>query len=51
MPSGATDWLLELCGDGLTGFMPSAMPDAVWALNAMYEHEQGPHEVSYDEYH
>ncbi|MEU5666218.1 hypothetical protein [Streptomyces longwoodensis] len=45
--SGATDWLLELCGDGLTGFMPPAMPDAVWVLNAMYE--QGPTEVSYDE--
>ncbi|GAA3503340.1 hypothetical protein GCM10019016_104500 [Streptomyces prasinosporus] len=27
------------------------MPDAVWVLNAMYEHEQGPTEVSYDEYH
>jgi hypothetical protein len=41
-PSGATDWLRELCGDGLTGFMPPAMPDAVWVLNAMYEREQGP---------
>ncbi|WP_405983287.1 hypothetical protein [Streptomyces sp. NBC_00872] len=49
-PSGATDWLLELCGDGLTGFMPPAMPDAVWVLNAMYEHEQGPGEASYHEY-
>ncbi|MFD8694347.1 hypothetical protein [Kitasatospora purpeofusca] len=38
-PGGATDWLFELCGDGLTGFMPPAMPDAAWVLNAMYEHE------------
>ncbi|MFG2492430.1 hypothetical protein ACGFSD_15455 [Streptomyces caniferus] len=50
-PSGSTDWLLELCGDGLTGFMPSAMPDAVWVLNAMYEHERGPAGTSYHEYH
>lgn len=50
-PSGATDWLLELCGDGITGFMPPAMPDAVWVLNAMYEHEQGPADVSYHEHH
>jgi hypothetical protein len=34
-PSGATDWLLELCGDGITGFMPPAMPDAVWVFNAI----------------
>jgi hypothetical protein len=27
------------------------MPDAVWVLNAMYEHEQGPADVSYHEYH
>lgn len=51
VPSGATDWLLELCGDGITGFMPPALPDAVWVLNAMYEHEQGPADVSYHEYH
>ncbi|MGC5395897.1 hypothetical protein ACPXCP_09085 [Streptomyces sp. DT20] len=51
VPPAATDWLLELCGDGLTGFMPPAMPDGVWVLNAMYEHEQGPTEVSYDEHH
>ncbi|MFC4979611.1 hypothetical protein [Streptomyces atroolivaceus] len=51
VPSGATDWLLDLCGDGPTGFMPPAMPDAVWVLNAMYEHEHGPVDVSYDEYH
>ncbi|MCT2589507.1 hypothetical protein LHJ74_06145 [Streptomyces sp. N2-109] len=50
-PSGTTDWLLELCGDGLTGFMPPAMPDAAWVLNAMYEHEHGPTEVSHHEYH
>jgi hypothetical protein len=29
VPSEATGWLLELCGDGITGFMPPAMPDAV----------------------
>lgn len=51
VPSEATDWLLELCGDGVTGFMPPAMPDAVWVLNAMYEHERGPADVSYHEYH
>ncbi|PIM66974.1 hypothetical protein CTU88_38815 [Streptomyces sp. JV178] len=45
VPSAATDWLRELCGDGPTGFMPTAMPDAVWVLNAMHEHDQGPHEV------
>ncbi|MFF1339635.1 hypothetical protein ACFVYT_17280 [Streptomyces sp. NPDC058290] len=50
VPSDATDWLLELCGDGVTGFMPPAMPDSAWVLNAMYEHEQGPAEVSYHEY-
>lgn len=50
-PCNSTDWLLELCGDGVTGFMPPAMPDAVWVLNAMYEHEQGPTDVSYHEYH
>ncbi|MFD5616984.1 hypothetical protein [Streptomyces yangpuensis] len=49
-PSDTTDWLLELCGDGLTGFMPPAMPDAVWVLNAMHEHEAGPADVSYHEY-
>ncbi|MEU1286660.1 hypothetical protein [Kitasatospora sp. NPDC005856] len=49
-PSAATGWLRELCGDGLTGFMPPAMPDAVWVLNAMYEHEQGPTDVSHHEY-
>ncbi|MFH8804600.1 hypothetical protein ACH4F6_34420 [Streptomyces sp. NPDC017936] len=49
VPAGAADWLLELCGDGLTGFMPPAMPDAVWVLNAMYE--QGPPDVSSHEHH
>lgn len=48
--SDATDWLLELCGDGVTGFMPPAMPDSVWVLNAMYEHERGAAGVSYHEY-
>ncbi|MEV7420810.1 hypothetical protein [Streptomyces sp. NPDC089919] len=50
VPAGATDWLLELCGDGLTGFLPPALPDAAWVLNAMYEHEQGPANVSYHEH-
>ncbi|RSN20022.1 hypothetical protein DMC63_13095 [Streptomyces sp. WAC 05977] len=49
-PSGATGWLREMCGDGLTGFMPPPMPDAVWVLNAMYEHERGPSETSYHEH-
>lgn len=49
-PPGSTDWLLELCGDGLAGFMPPAIPDAVWVLNAMYEHDQGRSDMSYDEY-
>ncbi|WP_406192892.1 hypothetical protein OH807_01765 [Kitasatospora sp. NBC_01560] len=49
-PTSTTDWLLELCGDGVTGFMPPPMPDAVWVLNAMYEHERGPAEVTYHEY-
>lgn len=30
--------------------MPPAMPDAVWVLNAMYEREQGPGEVSHHEH-
>lgn len=38
-PAGVTGWLSELCGDGLTGFMPPGLPDAVWVLNAMYEHD------------
>ncbi|MFC7265049.1 hypothetical protein [Streptomyces lutosisoli] len=50
-PSSETDWLLALAGDGLTGFMPPPLPDAAWVLNAMYEHQQGPADVSYDEYH
>lgn len=45
-----TDWLYDLAGDGVTGFMPPPMPDAVWVLNAMYEHEQGPGGVSYDDH-
>ncbi|MFI6144422.1 hypothetical protein [Streptomyces sp. NPDC051109] len=49
-PSGTTDWLSELCGDGVTGFMPPAIPDAVWVLNAMYENEHGPTEVSHHEH-
>ncbi|MFF7994659.1 hypothetical protein ACFZDG_33395 [Kitasatospora xanthocidica] len=50
-PSAEADWLTELCEDGSTGFMPPGLPDAVWVLNAMYEHEQGPRDVSYEEYH
>lgn len=34
----------------MTGFMPPAMPDAAWVLNAMYEHERGPGDVSHHEY-
>ncbi|GLY78274.1 hypothetical protein Airi01_065410 [Actinoallomurus iriomotensis] len=49
--AGAADWLVDLAGDGLTGFMPPPLPDAAWVLNAMYEHENGPTDVSYDEYH
>jgi hypothetical protein len=49
-PSGAADWLRDRCGDGLTGFMPPAMPDAAWVLNALYEHERGPGDTSYHEY-
>ncbi|MEU2632584.1 hypothetical protein [Kitasatospora sp. NPDC007106] len=41
-PPGATDRLFDLCGDGLTGFMPPPVPDAAWVRNAMYEHRQGP---------
>ncbi|WP_316527206.1 hypothetical protein [Kitasatospora brasiliensis] len=50
VPSEEGDWLRELCGDGTLGFMPPPMPDAVWVLNAMYEHERGPGEVSHHEY-
>jgi hypothetical protein len=50
-PSSTADWLLDLAGDGLTGFMPPPLPDAAWVLNAMYEHENGPTDVSYDEYY
>ncbi|WP_052489233.1 hypothetical protein [Streptomyces sp. 150FB] len=46
-----TDWLYEVAGDGVTGFMPPPMPDAVRVLNAMYEHEQGLSGVSYDDRH
>lgn len=38
-------------GNGVTGFMPPPLPDAAWLLNAMYGHEDGPSETSYDEYH
>ncbi|MGW0594952.1 hypothetical protein [Streptosporangium sp. NPDC002607] len=50
-PSSATDWLRELVGDGLTGFMPPPLPDAAWVLNAMYEHDQAPTDISYDDVH
>ncbi|MFE4634867.1 hypothetical protein ACFRJ1_16040 [Streptomyces sp. NPDC056773] len=49
--SAETDWLRELAGDdGLTGFMPPALPDAAWVLHSMYEHELGPFDMSYVEY-
>ncbi|MFF3013764.1 hypothetical protein [Streptomyces sp. NPDC057939] len=49
--SAETDWLRELVAeDGLTGFMPPALPDAAWVLHAMYEHELGPFDMSYVEY-
>ncbi|MEU6293907.1 hypothetical protein [Streptomyces erythrochromogenes] len=50
-PSAETAWLKELtAGNGLTGFMPPALPDAVWVLHAMYEHERGPFDMPYAEY-
>lgn len=49
-PSGTTDWLRDRCGDGLTGFLPPAMPDAAWVLNTMYEHERGPAGTTYHEH-
>ncbi|MEU7555796.1 hypothetical protein AB0B01_26280 [Streptomyces sp. NPDC044571] len=49
--SGETDWLRELAeDDGLTGFMPPALPDAAWVLHSMYEHELGPSDMSYVAY-
>ncbi|MEU9376047.1 hypothetical protein AB0D94_20040 [Streptomyces sp. NPDC048255] len=49
--AGETDWLRELaCDDGLTGFMPPALPDAAWVLHSMYEHELGPTDMSYAAY-
>ncbi|MBG0831645.1 hypothetical protein HS041_28345 [Planomonospora sp. ID67723] len=50
-PASATDWLRELAGDGLTGFMPPPLPDAAWVLNAMYEHDQAPTGISHDDVH
>ncbi|MET9657772.1 hypothetical protein [Streptomyces sp. NPDC006510] len=51
--TGAPDafWLLELADDGLTGFMPPPMPDSMWVLNAVYEHEQVPTDLPYDACH
>lgn len=49
-PSEETGWLRDLCGDGTTGFMPPATPDAAWVLHAMYEHERGPADLSYHEH-
>ncbi|MFW6639308.1 hypothetical protein ACOALZ_04630 [Nocardiopsis algeriensis] len=52
VPSGETCRLAELTGDdGLTGFMPPPLPDAVWVLHPMYEHEHGPSDRTYDDYH
>lgn len=49
--SAETDGLRELAGeDGLTGFMPPALPDAAWVLHSMYEHELAPFDMSYVEY-
>ncbi|MGW1641663.1 hypothetical protein [Streptomyces lavendulae] len=49
--AGETDWLRELTDDdGLSGFMPPALPDAAWVLHSMYEHELGPTDVSYAAY-
>ncbi|MFK0259253.1 hypothetical protein [Streptomyces sp. NPDC090445] len=49
--SGEADWLRDLTSDdGLTGFMPPALPDAAWVLHAMYEHELGPTDMSFIEY-
>jgi hypothetical protein len=50
-PSAETDWLEELAGCGVLGFLPPAHPDAAWVLNAMYEHPQAPADVSYDDVH
>lgn len=49
--AGETDWLRDLADDdGLTGFMPPALPDAAWVLHSMYEHELGPTDMSYVAY-
>ncbi|MFB0632411.1 hypothetical protein [Streptomyces sp. AB3(2024)] len=46
-----TDWLRDLTSDdGLTGFMPPALPDAAWVLHSMHEHELGPTGMSFVEY-
>ncbi|MFF8731323.1 hypothetical protein ACF073_33295 [Streptomyces sp. NPDC015171] len=45
------DWLRELAGDGITGFMAPPLPDSAWVLNAMYEHERAPADVTHDAYH
>ncbi|MFE0173212.1 hypothetical protein ACFWZ2_12900 [Streptomyces sp. NPDC059002] len=40
-PASETDWLADLTqGDGLTGFVAPARPDAAWVLGGMYE--RGP---------
>ncbi|MFE4695778.1 hypothetical protein ACFRIC_01690 [Streptomyces sp. NPDC056738] len=50
--SQEADWLRELTADdGLTGFMPPASPDAAWVLHSMHEHELGPVDMSFAEYH
>ncbi|MET7506522.1 hypothetical protein [Streptomyces albidoflavus] len=50
-PPSEAEWLRDLCGDGTTGFMPPALPDAAWVLHAMYEHVSGPVEVTYADLH
>ncbi|MEV7414835.1 hypothetical protein [Streptomyces sp. NPDC089919] len=50
-PPAAVDGLRDLTGgDGLTGFMPPALPDAAWVLHSLYEHELGPFEMTFPEY-
>ncbi|MBW5483521.1 hypothetical protein [Streptomyces bambusae] len=51
--AGASEagWLRDLTSDdGVTGFMPPALPDAAWVLHSMYEHELGPTDMSFVEY-
>ncbi|MEU8542599.1 hypothetical protein AB0C52_21900 [Streptomyces sp. NPDC048717] len=50
-PAREADWLRDLTSDdGLTGFMPPALPDAAWVLHSMYERELGPVGTPFAEY-